>query len=205
MAHLRKGAGVQSKVLAITGMESLTAGSCSALVRVSKIVAFACFTTIAAQLSVPLPFTPVPLTMQTLFVVMAGLTLGARDGFYAMLAYVSLGFAGAPVFAELSGGPHVLLGPTGGYLAAFPAAALVAGWISEKLGGNRFAAFAASLCGMALILAAGASYLSIIAGISFARAASLGILPFAAGELVKALIASIPPAGRAAFRAIPRS
>jgi biotin transport system substrate-specific component len=196
---------LQSKVLVIAGVDSRPASSSAAFMRASRIVAFACFTTAAAQLAVPLPFTPVPLTMQTLFVVLAGVTLGARDGFYAMLVYVSLGFAGAPVFAEFSGGPHVLFGPTGGYLAAFPAAALVAGWISGKLGGSRFAAFAASLCGMILILAAGGSYLALIAGISFARAASLGIVPFAAGEFAKALIASIAPAGKSPFEAIRRA
>jgi biotin transport system substrate-specific component len=165
--------------------------SAGALARAVKILAFVCFTAIAAQLAVPLPFTPIPVTMQTLFVILAGLTLGARDGFYALLAYCALGFAGAPVFAGFSFGPAVFLGPTGGYLVSFPAAALVSGYLFGKLGETRVAAFIASLCGMALILAGGASYLSFVAGLPFAQTASLAILPFIAGDLAKAVIATI--------------
>jgi len=159
--------------------------------RAARILAFVCFTSVAAQLAVPLPFTPVPVTMQTLFVVLAGLTLGARDGFYALLAYLVLGLAGAPVFAGFSFGPAAILGPTGGYLVSFPAAALVSGYLFGRLGGSRLAAFAASLCGMALILAGGAAYLSFAAGMPFARTVPLAILPFVAGDLAKAVIAAL--------------
>jgi biotin transport system substrate-specific component len=187
---------VQLKVLAVADIERQGASSCAALLRVMKLLAFVCLTSVAAQLAVDLPFTPVPVTMQTLFVVLAGVTLGALDGFCAMLAYISLGFAGVPVFAGFSCGPAVLFGPTGGYLVSFPAAALLAGYISRVLGGKRLAVFAASLCGMALILVIGASHLALIAGLSFPRAASMGIAPFVAGEFVKALVASLPPARR---------
>jgi biotin transport system substrate-specific component len=161
-----------------------------ALARSAKILAFVCLTGVAAQLAVPLPFTPVPVTMQTLFVVLAGLTLGARDGFYALLAYLGLGLAGAPVFAGFGFGAGSFLGPTGGYLVSFPAAALVSGYLFREFGGSRLAAFLASLCGMALILAGGAAYLSFIGGFPFAQTASLAILPFAAGEIAKAGIAA---------------
>ena len=182
---------MQSKVLTFTGRaERLPAGLHAGLARAVKLAAFVCITAASAQFAVRLPFTPVPVTMQTLFVVLAGVTLGERDGFYAMLAYVAIGFAGAPVFAEFSGGPHVLLGPTGGYLVAFPAAALLAGHVSSGLGGGRMAALAASLCGIALVLTGGASYLALISGLSFYRAAALAVVPFVAGEAVKALVAS---------------
>lgn len=162
-----------------------------ALARPAKILAFVCFTAVAAQLAVPLPFTPVPVTMQTLFVVLAGITLGARDGFYALLAYLGLGLAGAPVFAGFGFGAGAFLGPTGGYLVSFPAAALAAGYLFREFGGSRLAAFCASLCGMALILAGGAAYLSFIGGFPFARTASLAIVPFAGGEIAKAAVAAI--------------
>ena len=192
---------MHSKVLTFTGIaERQPAGLYAGLSRAARVAAFVCLTAVAAQLAVRLPFTPVPVTIQTLFVVLAGVTLGARDGFYAILAYVAIGFAGAPVFAEFSGGPHVLLGPTGGYLVAFPAAALVAGCVSGGLGGGRIAVLAASLCGMALVLLSGASYLVLISGLSFARAASLAILPFVAGEFVKAFAASGLAGARAASR-----
>ena len=165
--------------------------SAGALARAARILAFIGFTAVGAQLAVPLSFTPVPVTMQTLFVVLAGLTLGARDGFYTLLAYLAVGLAGAPVFAGFSFGPAALLGPTGGYLVSFPAAALVSGYLFGRLGGSRIAAFFASLCGMALILASGASYLSFVAGLSFEQTAPLAILPFVAGDLAKAVIAAL--------------
>jgi biotin transport system substrate-specific component len=182
---------VQSKELMWTDVCGEPACSAGALARAAKIFAFVAFTTVGAQLAAPLPFTPVPVTMQTLFVVLAGLTLGARDGFYAILAYVVLGLAGAPVFAGFSFGPAAVIGPTGGYLMSFPAAALVSGYLFGMFGGSRIAAFLASLCGMALILAGGAAYLSFIAGLPPARTASLAILPFIAGDLAKAIIAAL--------------
>jgi biotin transport system substrate-specific component len=186
-----KGAAVQSKELMWTDVCRQPACSAGALARAARISAFVCFTAVAAQLAAPLPFTPVPVTMQTLFVVLAGLTLGARDGFYALLAYLAIGFAGAPVFAGFSFGPAALLGPTAGYLVSFPAAALVSGYLFGRLGGSRVAAFFASLCGMALILASGASYLSFVLGLPFAQTASLAILPFIAGDLAKAGLAAL--------------
>jgi biotin transport system substrate-specific component len=182
---------VQSKELMWTDLCCEPARLAGALARAARILAFICFTAVAAQLAVPLPFTPVPVTMQTLFVVLAGLTLGARDGFYALLAYLAVGLSGAPVFAGFGFGPAALFGPTGGYLVSFPAAALVSGYLSEKLGGSRVAAFFASLCGMALILASGAAYLSLVAGLPFGQTASLAILPFIAGDLVKAGLAAL--------------
>lgn len=192
---------MHSRVLTFTGIaERQPAYPYAGPARAARLAAFVCLTAASAQLAVRLPFTPVPVTMQTLFVVLAGVTLGARDGFYAMLAYVAIGFAGAPVFAEFGGGPHVLLGPTGGYIVAFPAAALVAGYVSSGLGGGRVAALAASLCGMALVLLGGASYLALISGLSFTRAAPLAILPFVAGEFVKACVAAGLAGARGASR-----
>jgi len=189
--RIGKGGSVQSKELIWADAACQPACSAGALARVARILAFVGFTSVAAQLAVPLPFTPVPVTMQTLFVVLAGLTLGARDGFYALLAYLALGLAGAPVFAGFSFGPPALLGPTGGYLVSFPAAALVSGYLSGRLGGGRVAAFFSSLCGMALILASGASYLSFVLDLPFGQIAPLAILPFVAGDLAKAGLAAL--------------
>jgi biotin transport system substrate-specific component len=181
---------VQSRELVWTDVCCGPVSAAGGLARAARILAFVVFTAAGAQLAAPLPFTPVPVTMQTLFVVLAGLTLGARDGFYAMLAYLGLGLAGAPVFAGFSFGPGVLVGPTGGYLMSFPAAALVSGCLFGLLGGGRIAAFLASLCGMALVLAGGAVYLSLVAGMPLARIAPLAIIPFVAGDIAKAVIAA---------------
>ena len=160
------------------------------LERVVRILLFAGFTAVGAQLAVRLPFTPVPLTLQTLFVVMAGIMLGPRDGFYAMVSYVGMGLLGAPIFAGFTFGPAVLFGPTGGYLLAFPAAALVAGSLSRRLGAGRMAFFSSALAGSAVILFSGTLYLSVLAGTSVATAAMAGALPFAAGDIVKAVVAA---------------
>src|SRR5437867_6697221 len=97
-------------------------------------------TAIAAQISVPLPFTPVPLTLQPMAVLIGGAAIGARLGRMSQLAYLALGIAGLPVFAAspaLAQGPARLLGPTGGYLMAYPIAAFVTGWLAERGFGRR--------------------------------------------------------------------
>jgi biotin transport system substrate-specific component len=165
--------------------------SSGALRRAAKIAAFAGFAAVGAQLAVRLPFTPVPITMQTLFVVLAGATLGPRDGFYAMLSYVALGASGVPVFAGFGFGPVTLFGPTGGYLMSFPAAAAVSGYMVERLGRGRFRVFVASSCGMALILLAGALYLKLLSGAAFGVIVSMAVLPFIAGESIKAVFAAL--------------
>lgn len=175
----------------LAGVSVPSAGSWEALMRVARIAAFAGFAAAGAQLAVRLPFTPVPITMQTLFVVLAGATLGPRDGFYAMLSYVALGFSGAPVFAGFGFGPATLFGPTGGYLMSFPAAAAVSGCMVERLGKGRVRVFLASACGMTLILLAGAFYLKLLSGAAFGAIASMAVFPFVAGETIKALFAAL--------------
>lgn len=161
----------------------------SAARRAARIAAFVLFTAVGARLAVHLPGTPVPVTMQTLFVVLAGIALGPRDGFAAMLSYLALGAAGAPVFAVPVPGPAALFGPTGGYLAMFPAAAALAGATARAISG-RLGVFAAALAGSAAILAGGACYLGLIGGWGAGATLTMGVWPFAAGELLKAGLAA---------------
>ena len=143
---------------------------------------------IAAQFAFPIPGTPVPLTLQPMLVVLAGLLLGPVDAAAAMTLYLMAGAAGLPVFTPF-GAPGLarLLGPTGGYLLAYPVAAAVTG----RLGWNR-AAYAtralAAAAGMVVLYAGGLAQLTIIVG--FREAALLGALPFAAADAVKALVAA---------------
>ncbi len=160
------------------------------VMRLTRIMLFVAFTAVGAQLAVRLPFTPVPVTVQTLFVVLAGLVLGPRDGFYAMASYLSMGALGAPVFAGFGFGPAVLIGATGGYLIAFPAAALAAGSISRALQG-RTGLFAGAAIGSILILTMGSLHLALVARLQLVTAFTLGAFPFAAGELVKAAAATV--------------
>src|SRR5918912_1625773 len=87
----------------------------------------AAVTAVAAQIAIPLPFSPVPFTLQVLAVVLSGLLLRSRYGALAQAIYVLVGAVGVPVFAQFSGGLGVVLGPTGGYLLSYPVAAAVAG------------------------------------------------------------------------------
>ena len=159
--------------------------------RVTGIAAFIGFTALAAQMAVRLPYTPVPVTMQTLFVLLAGIVLGPRDGFYAMAAYIGIGLAGAPVFAGMTFGPAVLFGPTGGYLLAFPAAAMLTGAITRSLRGGKPAVLLASLAGASTILLTGTAYLWLLSGQSLSGVLAMAVVPFILAELVKIAVAAI--------------
>ena len=180
----------------VAGNPGLTDRTGDAVNRVVRIMFFTLFTALGAQFAVWLPFTPVPVTMQTLFVVLAGIVLGPRDGFYAMLSYLALGISGAPVFAGLSFGPLVLFGPTGGYLLAFPAAAFLAGYLREIGGGRQAAAGLGIISGLILILTVGTAHLSLVTGLSISKAFSLAFVPFIMAELVKFPAALFMAAGK---------
>jgi biotin transport system substrate-specific component len=174
----------------LAGIAIPAASYSGAIRRAARIAAFVGFTAAGAQLAVRLPFTPVPITMQTLFVVLAGAALGPRDGFYAMLSYIGLGLSGAPIFAGFGFGPATLFGPTGGYLMSFPAAAALCGFLVERFGRTRPVILLASAGAMALILFAGALYLELISGAAFGAIAAMAIVPFIAGESIKAVLAA---------------
>lgn len=148
------------------------------------ILGFAALTAIGARLSVPLPGTAIPMTMQPVAVLLAGAILGSRAGAASQVAYLAAGAAGLPVFAA-GGGAAYLLGPTGGYLLAFPVAAAVAGlahaptrgWISAAL------ALAAAL---AVIHLGGLAWLGILGG--EALIASTGVRPFILGDALKVIL-----------------
>lgn len=150
-----------------------------------------------AQLAVPLPFTPVPVTGQTLGVLLIGALLGSRRGGLAMLVHLAEGLAGLPVFAEGNTawtltrlGVPTIIGPTAGYLFAFPVAAFVVGRLAER-GWDRRALTAAGamLIGQAVIYAGGLSWLSFYVGI--ASAIPLGMVPFLSGDALKLVLAAI--------------
>jgi biotin transport system substrate-specific component len=144
----------------------------------------------ASQVAIPLPGTPVPFTLQPMIVVLAGLMLGPTLGAASMLLYLALGAAGAPVFAPV-GAPGFarLLGPTGGYLIAFPAAAYLTGLVAARrpsLTGR----WAAALLGMVVVFIGGLSQLTILTG-SVRQAIALGVTPFAVLDILKAFIAAL--------------
>jgi len=147
-------------------------------------------TALAARIAIPAPWSPVPITGQTFAVLLSGAVLGARRGFAAQLLYLAEGAAGLPVFAGGAAGAAVLLGPTGGYLLAFPFAAALTGALAAQGWDRRFVTTAAAmLLGSAVIFALGLALLSRF--IPSGRLLAAGLLPFLPGDLIKATLAAI--------------
>jgi len=145
---------------------------------------------LASQVAVPLPLTPVPMTLQPLAVLLVGGLLGQRRGAAAMVAYLLLGAAGAPVFTPF-GAPGLLrlLGPTGGYLLAFPFAAALVGWVTARRPGWT-GLVAGPLLGMLAIHAGGMAQLLVLTG-SVRAALAAGAIPFAVGDTLKVVVAAV--------------
>jgi biotin transport system substrate-specific component len=151
-------------------------------------------TAAGAYVIIPLPFSPVPVTAQTFFVLLAGLLLGARWGATAMVTYLIIGAAGFPVFSGGTGGIGILFGPTGGYLIGFVFSALVAGYIAQRAVGRapkyrRGLFILAAIVGSAVIYVAGVSWLALAADFTLTEAVVVGLLPFVLGDVVKAAVA----------------
>jgi biotin transport system substrate-specific component len=145
---------------------------------------------VSAYVRVVLPFTPVPVTAQTLTVLLSGALLGSRRGTLAVLAYLAQGIIGLPVFAGGTRGLSVLLGPTGGYLVGFTAAAFVTGVLAERGWLHLpLAGIAAMVLGNLTIYAVGLPWLSSFVGGK--QAFALGFLPFVVGDLAKMAVAAI--------------
>ncbi len=137
----------------------------------------------AAQVAVPVPFSPVPMTLQPLAVLAVGGLLGAAGGVGALLTYLALGMAGLPVFAGGAAGAGHLLGPTGGYLLAFPVAAGVVGALIGRSAGILRVLLACAL-GMVVIHVGGVAQLAVLGG-DPALAFRVGFVPFLTGDLLK--------------------
>jgi len=152
------------------------------------LAAFVLAMVFGAQVAVPVPFTSVPMTLQVLFVILAGAVLGPWLGASAMAIYLAIGTAGAPVFSGGGAGLPWLVGPTGGYLVAMPAAAFVTGWIAGREGGS-WRLLAGLLVGVVTIYAGGVSQLFILTRQEPATLLELGVLPFLAGDATKVLVA----------------
>src|SRR5256885_1633944 len=148
-----------------------------AITQVLLVIGGSAIIAIAAQIAIPIPFSPVPLTLQPLAVLLVGIALGANRGSAAATLYLLEGAAGLPVFSQGHGGALWLIGPTAGYLLSYPFAAFVAGWFSQRGWGSTIArALAGMLLALAIIYAGGWAWLAVLAG---PRAAlMMGIVPF---------------------------
>lgn len=170
--------------------------------RAAAVVLGSLLVAICAHVSIPLWFTPVPLTLQTFAVLFLGLVLSPGMAASAMVAYLLEGVAGLPVFSPVAaGGLLHLFGPTGGYLMAYPAAAALTALLRRRIGKG---GFGASLCaaglGSLLILVAGAVWLSIVTHQSPATVITLAVAPFLPGDILKVIAAAGAAAGMRRFR-----
>ncbi len=181
-----------------TLLGTLTAGaSLDRPIQVAAVLFMTALTAAAAQVSVPLPFTPVPFTLTPMIVLLGGAALGSRLGMASQVLYLMLGVAGLPVFAPspvLPQGMLRLLGPTGGYLLSYPFAAFVAGALAERGFDRRYlTSVLAMAAGLTVIFAFGVSWLAWFArpaAVGLDVALRAGLYPFIPADLVKVCIAA---------------
>ncbi len=158
--------------------------------KIAVVIGASLFVALCARVTVPLPFTPVPLTMQNFGVLLVGLLLGSRGGFAALAIYLAEGMAGLPVFSPAGpGGLAQLVGPTGGFLLAYPFVAGIAGWIMENGKRSFSRALTAATVAEITLFAAGVSWLAILTH-SFAQAWRFGLYWFAFAEVIKIMFAA---------------
>jgi biotin transport system substrate-specific component len=158
--------------------------------QVALVVGASWFVALCAHITIPLPLTPVPLTVQNLGVLLVGLLLGSRRGFAALVLYLAQGAAGLPVFSPTGlGGVAQLLGPTGGYLIAYPLVAGLAGYVFERGARSFFRAVTAGVLAEIVLFTGGVAWLYALTH-SLARAAYLGLYGFVAAEVLKVMFAA---------------
>jgi biotin transport system substrate-specific component len=165
-------------------------------IRVASVLLLAAMTAAAAQISIPLPFTPVPFTLQPMVVLLGGAVLGARLGMAAQVVYLLAGIAGLPVFAAsavLPQGALRLLGPTGGYLMSYPFAAFLTGLLAERGFDRRYLTSALAMgAGLIVVFACGVLWLAFLARPAAGLDAALrtGFYPFIPADIFKVLVAA---------------
>ena len=155
------------------------------------VIFFITATTLGAYVRIPVPGTPVPITLQTFFVVLSGAVLGKRLGFFSQIGYILLGAIGLPVFQGCAFGVTHIFGPTGGYLVGFMAASFLVGKILERESKSLFRTLAAFAVGNIALYSLGIFWLMLIYRISFVNAILIGVLPFFSIELAKIFLAAV--------------
>ena len=159
------------------------------------VISASLFVALCARVTLPLPFTPVPLTLQNFGVLLVGLTLGSRRGFAALALYLIEGASGIPVFNPAGpGGVAQILGATGGFLLAYPVVAGLAGLIMERGKASFARACTASLLAEVLLFTVGISWLAVLTH-SFAQAVRFGLYWFVFAEVIKVMLAAAASTG----------
>lgn len=158
--------------------------------RAIGVTAFVLLSALGAFVRIPLPFTPVPLTLQTFFVLLSAACLGGSLAIRSQLIYILLGVAGLPIFTGAASGAAVLVGPTGGYLVGFIAAVFFIGKTIGYAKGSFLLTFGLFCLADFILLACGALWLGVLFGLDFAKMFWLGFSPFVPGDLFKAFLAA---------------
>ncbi|HZQ69235.1 MAG TPA: biotin transporter BioY [Terriglobales bacterium] len=154
------------------------------------VISASIFVALCARVTIPLPFTPVPLTLQNFGVLLVGLSLGSRRGFAALMLYLIEGASGMPVFNPAGpGGLAQLIGPTGGFLLAYPFVAGLAGWIMERGKQTFIRALTAGLLAELVLFAGGLSWLAVLTH-SVSTAVRFGLYWFVFAEIIKIMFAA---------------
>jgi biotin transport system substrate-specific component len=163
--------------------------------RAAAVLFVTVLTAVAAQISIPLPFTPVPFTLQPMVVLLGGAALGARLGMSSQILYLALGLAGLPVFAAsplLPQGFARLLGPTGGFLMSYPFAAFTAGYLAERGFDRRYLTSVLAMgAGLAIVFACGVSWMAWgVPHLGLTTAVRTGLVPFVPADIFKIFLAA---------------
>lgn len=155
---------------------------------------FAALTGISSQIIIPLPFTPVPISLASLCVIFSGIILGARMGAISQIVYLLVGAVGLPVFARMQGGFSVLFGESGGFLLSYPIIALIAGLIVKKAGISRKTCLLSGAASFLICYITGSLWFMLISGTTLSVAIIKCMLPFLIGDTLKtAFIAAFAP------------
>jgi biotin transport system substrate-specific component len=145
----------------------------------------------AAGAFIAIPIGPVPLVLQNMFVLLAGLLLGSRWGLASVGVYLLAGACGLPVFAGGAGGIGRIVGPTGGYLLGYLAAVFIVGYITERWGQRSVVDVIAMICGTVVVYAGGIGWLKILTGMSWSKTLMTGLFPFLLGDALKIVAAAV--------------
>ena len=164
----------------------------SALKNATLVLGLSLLTAVCAQVAIPLPFTPVPLTLQTFAVLAGAAALGPQRALAAQVLYVALALVGFPVLAGGASGSTSVFGATGGYLLGFIVASYVVGAIARRGATTSIAGTVSSyVAGTATIYALGVSWLAVTTKMSMSEAVMAGMVPFLIGDAIKAFAAGI--------------
>lgn len=146
---------------------------------------------VLGPLSVPLPFSPVPISLTMIGIYLAVYAVGMWRGTLAFVVYLLLGLVGLPIFSGFTGGPAKLLGPTGGYLIGFIFTALISGFFIDRWWKNRMIACGGMILGIGVAYVFGTVWLAYVAGMTFGEALAAGVIPYVGFDLVKIVVLAI--------------